>query len=102
MATLSIAVPASATLGAATISVGSTISVSNTGSAITTSGGSLSITVTPDGRDLNGDGVVDQSDATAAVGQIFGTCTTADLAPPTGCDVVDLVIITLKAQGLIP
>lgn len=102
IATLSIAVPATATLGSATITTTGTLGATNAGASFATSGGSLTISVLPDPRDLTGDGIVDQSDVTAAVAQIFGTCTTADVAPPAGCDVIDLAIITLKAQGLIP
>ncbi len=101
VATLTVTVPPLATLGNATITTSGTLGATNTGGLLTTAGGSATINVLPDARDLNGDGVIDQADAISAVTQIFGTCTNADIAPPPGCDVVDLVIIVLKAQGLI-
>lgn len=103
VATLAVQIPGNATLGPLTFPLTGLVAVDKNGAPMTvTSGPVFTLTIQPDKRDLTGDGIIDVSDAQAAVTQIFGTCGTADIIAPTGCDALDLVQIVLKALGQIP
>lgn len=102
VASLTITVPLSTSPGIYNISTTGTLAVSAAGAALPAAGATASITIINDKRDLDGNGTITQSDVQLAVGQIFGSCTSADINGDGKCDLIDLVLILLKAQGLVP
>ena len=94
-------VPAGAAPGPQTVSVASPLGASPTAAAVSIPV-PASVTVRVLSRfDLDGDGLINMSDATLVVDQIAGraACTTGDFNGDTKCDVVDLMTLVVAALG---